>query len=35
LLPFAAPLLSYMDATAAQLFDLGPYMQLVSAGEPS
>jgi multicomponent K+:H+ antiporter subunit D len=35
LLPFAAPLLSYIDATAAQLFDLGPYMQLVPAGEPS
>ncbi len=30
---FAAPVLSYVQATAAQLLDLAPYMQLVNAGE--
>jgi formate hydrogenlyase subunit 3/multisubunit Na+/H+ antiporter MnhD subunit len=30
---FAAPVLTYVQATAAQLLDLAPYMQLVNAGE--
>ncbi|MVW75262.1 monovalent cation/H+ antiporter subunit D [Pseudomonas xionganensis] len=30
---FAAPVLAYVQATAAQLLDLAPYMQLVPAGE--
>ena len=33
LVMFAAPVLAYVQATAAQLLDLAPYMQLVSAGE--
>lgn len=30
---FAAPVLAYVQATAAQLLDLAPYMQMVPAGE--
>ena len=30
---FAAPVLAYVQATATQLLDLAPYMQLVPAGE--